>query len=153
MAKKTEWIRMTEYARKYSVTASAIYSAVDAGRLRDNGKRGPERRVDGSVDIRQNAATRDEMALRLANARVAKLEGEARLLEQRDERMKRVMVNDLADGFLQAFEEAFSPFRAELVRLRLTESQLADLHSAFDDGLSRMDKILERVIDENFNKA
>lgn len=93
------------------------------------------------------------MAVRLANARVAKLEGEARLLEQRDERMKRVMVNDLADGFLQAFEEAFSPFRAELVRLRLTESQLADLHSAFDDGLSRMEGILERVIDENFNKA
>ena len=46
------WLKMTDYAKRYGVTQSAIYSAIAAGRLRDNGKRGRERRVDGATDIR-----------------------------------------------------------------------------------------------------
>ena len=87
------WLKLTDYAKRYGVTQSAIYSAIAAGRLRDNGKRGRERRVDDETDIRSRQHNRDEFALKMAEAKLRKMEGETRILEQRSERWRRMVIN------------------------------------------------------------
>ena len=112
------WLKLTDYAKRYGVTQSAIYSAIAAGRLRDNGKRGRERRVDDETDIRSRQHNRDEFALKMAEAK-----------------------------FLRAFEEAFGPFRGMLVELKLGATALRKLQESFGECLSDFRGELERELE------
>ena len=149
-----EWIRLTDYAKRYHVTSSAIYSALSAGRLRDNGKRGNLRRVDGGTDIRQpRTAARDDLALKMAEAKLLKLQGEGRILEQRSERFQRMMIEETAEKFLRAFEAAFTPFRGELTKLKLPADRLAVLMASLDEGLARFEAALEEALKDEENDS
>lgn len=141
------WLKLTDYAKQYGVTQSAIYSAIAAGRLRDNGKRGRERRVDDETDIRSRQHNRDEFALKMAEAKLRKMEGETRILEQRSERWRRMVIEETAEKFLRAFEEAFGPFRGMLVELKLGATALRKLQESFGECLSDFRGELERELE------
>ena len=143
------WLKLTDYAKRYGVKQSAIYSAIAAGRLRDNGKRGRERRVDGATDIRAGRHDRDEFALKMAEAKLRKMEGETRLLEQRSERWRRMVIEETAEKFLRAFEEAFGPFRGMLVELKLGATALRQLQERFGECLSGFRAELERELEND----
>lgn len=144
-----KWLRLTEYAKRYGVTQSAIYSALASGRLRDNGKRGRDRRVDGGVDIRSTrGGGGDEFTLRLTAAKLRKAEAETRLLEQRSERWRRLMIEETAEIFLRAFESSFGSFRSLLVDLKLPAESLRQLQDCFGECLGGFRADLERELEK-----
>lgn len=144
-----KWIRLTEYAQKYHVSQSAIYSAISAGRLPDNRKRGRQRRVDASVDIRANSRrnkTPDDISEKIAIAKLKKIEGEAAILEQRSVHARQRMIEDAADKFFAAFEKAFAPFREKLIALKMTAECLDDFIQAFNSCLAEFGNELEKQL-------
>ena len=103
--------------------------------------------MDDATDIRSGRHDRDEFALKMAEAKLRKMEGETRLLEQRSERWRRMVIEETAEKFLRAFEEAFSPFRGTLVELKLGATALRQLQERFGECLSGFRVELERELE------
>ena len=77
------------------------------------------------------------------------MEGETRLLEQRSERWRRMVIEETAEKFLRAFEEAFGPFRGMLVELKLGATALRQLQERFGECLSGFRAELERELEND----
>ena len=83
----------------------------------------------------------------MAEAKLRKMEGETRILEQRSERWRRMVIEETAEKFLRAFEEAFGPFRGMLVELKLGAMALRKLQESFGECLSDFRGELERELE------
>lgn len=147
-----KWITLTEYQRRYEVTASAVYSALNSGRLSDNKKHGRDRRVDGTTDIRMGGGggnVKDD----LLKARLAKLQSDIALGEQKLSRTRREIINEFESIFFEAFSCSFAPMKSKLVQLQLSKDQIKELNLIVDGCLVSFKSELRKKVREYSDEA
>lgn len=150
----TKWITKAEYARRYEMHRSSVTKAVQNGRLPVRGDK-----VDGDVDIRQyrrrepanspapsaaasgasahpgfggGGGSFEDLAGELRRARIDKLQADIVIQRQKDLRTRQTWRREDLAEFAAAFAESFSPFRASVVKFRLSAEQLAEISRVWD---------------------
>ena len=81
----------------------------------------------------------------LTAARLSNLKARTALIEQKLEEQKQTIWNEWNEEFFDAFAEAFSRFKNELISLHLNEEQLATLTAKLEGALELMKDRLDAM--------
>ena len=135
-----KWLTMAEYARRHGISREAVRQAVKAGRVEHNGEAGRACRVRGELAepvraVSSPAAPTGGEDGRLADVKLEKLRVEVGLQRQRLQENIRESRRRYVELLVEEYVRAFSPFKAQLAELRLTEPQLVKLRKLVDDCL------------------
>lgn len=81
----------------------------------------------------------------LTAARLSNLKARTALIEQKLEEQKQAIWNEWNEEFFDAFTEAFSKFKNELISLHLNEEQIATLAGKLENALKLMQDKLDAM--------
>ena len=91
--------------------------------------------IIGDVSGAEFAVTSEE---RLREAQIANTEARTRMLSEKLERRKTELFNEWSQAFFEAFTEAFTKFKNELIALQLSEEQLSTLQEKLSLALQNL---------------
>ena len=91
--------------------------------------------IIGDVSGAEFAVTSEE---RLREAQIANTEARTRMLSEKLERRKTELFNEWSQAFFEAFTEAFTKFKNELIALQLSEEQLITLQDKLNLALESL---------------
>lgn len=102
----------------------------------------------GDVSGAEFAVTSEE---RLREARIANTEARTKMLIEKLERRKTELFNEWSRAFFEAFCEAFTKFKNELIVLQLTEEQLSNLQEKLSLALQSLKDKLD-FLEQDYGK-
>lgn len=91
--------------------------------------------IIGDVSGAEFAVTSEE---RLREAQIANTEARTRMLSEKLERRKTELFSEWSHAFFEAFTEAFTKFKNELIALQLSEEQLSTLQEKLSLALQNL---------------
>ena len=146
------WLTMAEYARRNGISRPAVLKAVQTGRVESNGKTGRECRVRGPLAEPVHAVMPKIAPARqmsdLSEAKLAKLQADAKLQEQRLKETQELQWRQFADAVCEDYMESFATLPALLTEMRLPAPKLAALRKRVEECttefLSRMRRRWEK---------
>ena len=131
---KQKWVTMAEKAREIGIARSSLLQAVREGRIEWNGKTGRECRVRGPLsEPEKNGKSGVYAATDLSEAKLAKLQADTALQEQRLKENQEAQWRAFADATCEDYLAAFAPLSAKLTEMRLPATKLAALRKTVEE--------------------
>lgn len=129
-----KWLTVSECADRFGLAKPSIYQAAREGRLEWNGKTGRECRVRGKLaEPIKNGKAGIYAPTDLSEAKLAKLNADTALQEQRLKENREAQWRAYADATCEDYLGAFAPLSARLTEMRLTAPKLASLRKVVEE--------------------
>ena len=130
---ESEWMTLSQAAKKHGITREAMRQAVKNNRIEWNGKTGRECRVRGPLaEPVRNTVTGSDIA-DLAGAKLENLKRDAILKDQRIKENREAQWRAYADATCEDYLAAFAPLSAKLTEMRLPAPKLAALRKTVEE--------------------
>lgn len=134
------WDELTDKAQKNMVARRVEEPDGDAADIVED--------ILGDVSGAEFAVTSEE---RLREAQIANTEARTRMLSEKLERRKAELFNEWSRAFFEAFCEAFTKFKNELIALHLSEEQLSTLQEKLSLALQSLRDKLD-FLEQDYSK-
>ena len=154
-----KYLKISEYADKYSISAQSVYKAVRAGKLKKIKNRGATEVED--IDVRsgivQDNVTGDLTTTeKVMLARLKKIEIDTEYQQQRISEKKEEILREYTEKIIENYIESYAVLKNEIINLRLTQEQnnmLQDLFSRCSKNfIGRLKRLKEKNLDNEQEK-